>query len=190
MHWFLASAALWVAADAAMAPVGEARRYVLDEASSRITAKIPLLGVAGTTIAFPKMQGVVLVASEGDVSLDVTVDARGLTANDSMMQAEVRGPRFFDVAHFPNLHFVGRAYTPKTAQTGDLAGDLTIKGVTRPTILHVTFAGPPLRQPANAPLELTAQTTINRRDFNMTALPVVVGRKVAITIRARLLPSS
>ena len=31
-------------------------------------------------------------------------------------------------------------------------------------------------------------TPINRRDFGMTAYPFVVGKKVAVTINARLVP--
>ncbi len=190
MHWFLATVALWMAADAALPSAGETQSYVLDEASSRITAVVPLLGVAGTTITFPKMQGSVTYATPEDLQFEITLDTRVITAHDSKIQAEVRGPRFFDVATYPTLRFVSRTYRPVSPLTGDLTGELTIKGITRPMTLQVAFAQPPLQKPANAPLDLTALMTINRRDFGMTALPLLVGRKVDVTIKARLLPRS
>ena len=38
------------------------------------------------------------------------------------------------------------------------------------------------------PVQLTARTSINRKDFGMTAYSVVVGETVTITIEARLMP--
>ena len=35
---------------------------------------------------------------------------------------------------------------------------------------------------------LTATTAINRKDFGMTAYSMIVGKKVTITIKARLIP--
>jgi polyisoprenoid-binding protein YceI len=38
------------------------------------------------------------------------------------------------------------------------------------------------------PVQLTARTIINRRDFGMTSYGLVVGKNVKITIEARLVP--
>ena len=47
---------------------------------------------------------------------------------------------------------------------------------------------PPGEATGRAPIALTATTTIDRRDFGMTAYPLIVGRKVKIRIRARMVP--
>ncbi len=192
MQWFLAGVALWLAADSALPVDIEARAYRIDEATSSVTAQVPVLGFAGRTIRFPKMQGKVMVSTrdpEG-VRLEINLDTRAVTASDRFTQAQVRGPMFFDAEHFPTLRFIGHRFRVQSALAGELDGEMTIRGVTKPATLHVTFAQAPLQQPVDTPLALTAVATINRRDFGMTAMPLLVGRRVAVTIQATLLPIS
>lgn len=192
MQWFLAGVALWLAADSALPVDIEARAYRIDEATSSVTAQVPVLGFAGRTIRFPKMQGKVMVSTrdpEG-VRLEINLDTRAVTASDRFTQAQVRGPMFFDAEHFPTLRFIGHRFRVQSALAGELDGEMTIRGVTKPATLHVVFAQSPLQQPVDTPLALTAVATINRRDFGMTAMPLLVGRRVAVTIQATLLPIS
>ena len=72
--------------------------------------------------------------------------------------------------------------------TGNIEGQITARGVTRPATLAVTFRDPPGQANGHDPLQLTARTSLNRKDFGMTAYSVVVGKTVAITIDARLMP--
>jgi polyisoprenoid-binding protein YceI len=65
---------------------------------------------------------------------------------------------------------------------------VTARGVTRPARLTVTFDVPPASVTGREPIALTATTTIDRRQFGMTAYPLIVGRKVTIRIRARMVP--
>lgn len=190
MQWLLASAALWIAAGAALPLPTETRQYRLDEASSTVTAQVPVLGFAGRTVVFPKMQGIVAVSTldPGDVRLEIDLDTRAITAPDSFTQSQVRGRMFFDSERFPTLRFTGRHYVAQSDLEGELSGEMTLRGVTQPMTLHVVFAQPPLQQLPGAPLELTAVATINRRDFGMTALPLLVGRKVSVRIQATLVP--
>ena len=54
--------------------------------------------------------------------------------------------------------------------------------------LQVTFDTPPRDVETGAPLRLTGTTTIDRREFGMTAYSLIVGKKVDIEIRARMTP--
>lgn len=72
--------------------------------------------------------------------------------------------------------------------TAQVEGQITTRGVTRPAQLAVIFQDPPARANGHNPIQLTARTSINRKDFGMTAYPVVVGKTVTITIDARLMP--
>ena len=69
-------------------------------------------------------------------------------------------------------------------------GDLTIKGVTRPVTLEVTYEGQ-IPDPFGAGsfrAGFTAQTTLSRKEFGMTYNPLletggaVVGDKIKVTI--------
>jgi polyisoprenoid-binding protein YceI len=68
-----------------------------------------------------------------------------------------------------------------------VAGDLTARGITRPATLDVTFTADPIAQ-AGKPVSFTGTTTIDRRQFGMNSYQLIVGNKVNITLKARMLP--
>lgn len=72
--------------------------------------------------------------------------------------------------------------------TATVEGEVTARGVTRPTVLQVAFTQPPARATGREAVQLTARTTIDRRDFGMTAYGFIVGKKVTVTINARMVP--
>jgi hypothetical protein len=51
----------------------------------------------------------------------------------------LRSADFLNVEAFPEMVFEGRSFEPFTETTGQVTGDLTLRGVTRPVALDVTF---------------------------------------------------
>jgi polyisoprenoid-binding protein YceI len=167
-----------------------ALRYNLDGPRSQVTAKVGVMGLASKTARFPKMEGGIRLSPEHleTITLDVILDARALIANDDTTTKQLRGPKFFDVERFPTVRFAGQRMTMTGPTTARLEGTITARGVTRPTRLSVTFAQPPARATGREPIALTATGTIDRREFGMTSYAMFVGKKVAITIKARMVP--
>ena len=163
--------------------------YVVDAARSEISAKVAFFGLASKA-RFPKASGGITLdpARPERIDLSVVLDATALTAPDKVTLARLNGPKFFDTARHPIIAFRGTTLRLRSEREGEVAGQITARGITRPATLAVSFAGPPRRADGRAPLTLTGQTVIDRRDFGMTAYPLVVGRKVKITIRATLVP--
>ena len=165
-------------------------RYAIDAPRSEVGAQVRLFGIAGKTARFPAMKGgIALSPARLDViDLNVELDARQLTTGDSGTLARLKGPSFFDVAHYSTVRFAGRHMTMTGPVTATIDGTITARGVTRPTALAVSFAQPPGRSTGHDPILLTARATIDRRDFGMTAYHLIVSRKVTITINARMAP--
>lgn len=166
-------------------------RYTLDAKESAISAKVAFLGLASKTAQFPKATGGITLSPDTPELIDlvVSLDAAALTAPDSVTLARLKGPKFFDVARYPTVTFRGRTMRMTSDRDAEVAGHITARGVTKPATLSVRFAAPPARADGTRSLSLTGETVIDRRDFGMTAYPFIVGRKVAITIRARMVPS-
>jgi polyisoprenoid-binding protein YceI len=106
------------------------------------------------------------------VSIDIPLAAvattrQGLT--DHLQKAE-----FFDVANHPVATFRSTGVTV-TGTTAKIAGNLTLRGVTKPIVLDAHFTGAgsnPMNKKATIGFEGT--TTIKRSDFGvMYGLPVV-----------------
>ena len=106
-----------------------------------------------------------------------------------MTLARLKGPKFFDVERYPTVRYVGRSMTMTGPQQADVAGELTARGITRPAVLKVTFDRDPAQITGRDPVNLSGTMTINRRDFGMTAYSLIVGKKVTITIKARMMPA-
>lgn len=177
--------AIMVLANAASVP----QRYTLDASASNVSAKVPFFGLASKTARFPRMQGAVTIVPGAPerAMIDVTFDATALEAPDSVTLARLRGAKFFWVEKYPTIRFVGRSLTLASATRGTVAGELTARGVTRPAKLDVTFDADPVAQ-AGRPVSFTGTTTIDRRDFGMKSYQLIVGNKVDITLKARMVP--
>ncbi len=173
----------------ALANVGAPQRYVLDASASNVSAKVPFFGLSSKTARFPRMQGAVTIvpcAPERAV-IDVTFDATAIEAPDSVTLARLRGEKFFWVEKYPTVRFVGRSLKMTSATRGTVAGDLTARGITQPQTLTVTFDADPLEQ-VGKPVSFTGTTTIDRRKYGMKSYQLVVGNKVDITLKARMVP--
>lgn len=168
------------------------QRYSIDSAASEVTAKVAFMGLASKTARFPHVSGEIALSPRQPEQIDLTVriDATTLTAPDRVTLARLKGAKFFDVANHPTILFRGRRMAMTGERHARIAGHITARGVTRAATLAVRFTEPPLRAGGLGPLSLDGETVIDRRDFGMTAYPLIVGRKVTIRIRAALAPAS
>lgn len=168
-----------------------AYHYTLDPDHSMVNARVAFLGLTHKTARFPRMDGTITLspARLDTIDLRVTLDARALTAPDPITLGRLKGARFFDVAHFPAVSFTGRRMTMTGPRTATVEGEVTARGVTRPTQLQVTFSRPPAQASGRESIVLSARTRINRADFGMTAYSLIVGKTVDIAIDARMAPS-
>lgn len=133
----------------------------------------------------PAAPSAMQVRAEVDMGSAMTLD--GATAYD--FDAIVRAPEFLDAAAHPTALFVSTAVTQTGNRTADVAGDLTFRGVTRPVTLRVRFnggyAGHPL-DPGGARIGFSAEGSINRSDFGMTAGIPAPGTTLGVADEVRL----
>src|SRR5438552_737238 len=93
--------------------------------------------------------------------IDVASINTGIVKRDN----HLRSPEFFNAAKFPEMTFKSRSVKQTEQQSGDIAGDLTMHGVTKPIALHVK-----LLSPANDTKQTRWTVTtepLKRRDFNL-----------------------
>ena len=165
------------------------QRYTLDASASNVSAKVPFFGLASKTARFPRMEGAVTIVpgAPEKALIDVTFDATAIEAPDSVTLARLRSDKFFWVEKYPNVRFIGRSLKMASTTRGTVAGELTARGVTKPQTLVVTFDADPLAQ-VGKPVSFTGKTTIDRRQFGMKSYQLIVGNKVDITLKARMVP--
>ena len=109
-----------------------------------------------------------------------SIDTRIKKRDDHLRSAE-----FFDVQRFPQITFKSRSIKQTGPQSGDILGDLTIHGVTRPVTLHVKLLTP--MSETNRTRWAVTTEPITRRDFNLMFAPAAesisgISQTVAINI--------
>jgi len=122
----------------------------------------------GTTHGkFTKFSGKIEVDREHPENSSVTtqIDVRSIDTRIKKRDDHLRSMEFFNVEKFPQITFKSRSVKRTGPQSGDILGDLTMHGVTRPITLHVKLL---------TPISETARTRwavmtepIRRRDFNL-----------------------
>lgn len=110
-----------------------------------------------------------------DSSVEVIIDARKVWTGEEARDAHLRSADFLDVENFPEIRFRGDRVVVIGEVDFRVAGELTIRGVTRPVTLEVHYLGQwqtpwweegvdkgPKRRAG-----FVATTTINRQEFGV-----------------------
>jgi len=145
-------------------------RYKFDPSGSTIGFRVHQF--LGTTHGkFTRFSGKIDIDREHPENSSVTaqIDVRSIDTRIKKRDDHLRSSEFFDVEKFPQIIFKSRNVKQTGPQSGDILGDLTLHGVTRPITLRVKL----LNQIDEATRMRWAVTTepISRRDFNLMFAP-------------------
>lgn len=158
-------------AAAAPAAVAEPHRYEIDPAHFSIVFSADHIGYADTWGMFLEASGSFVFDEEARELSDlvVTVDPASVFTNHDRRDGHLRGADFLHVEAHPEARFVMTGAEPTGERTGTVSGDLTLRGVTRPVVLDVTWNKSGAYPFGNAyAIGISAETTIRRSEFGMT----------------------
>ena len=167
----LASGLAMVAAPAAAAP----ENYSIDPAHSGVGFSVRhfFSRVPGR---FTKFEGKMVVDKEDwtKSSVQVTIDASSIDTDEPKRDQHLRSDAFFDVAKNPKITFQSTAVKQVAPNKLQVAGNLTIRGTTKPVTLDVDVLGfGPGYGGVHGGFE--ARTKINRQDFGVAWNDVIEG---------------
>lgn len=95
-----------------------------------------------------------------------TIQAASIDTNEAGRDAHLRSADFFDVEATPLITFTSQAVA-KRGDTFDVAGTLTIHGVSREVVLPVRFEGFATDPWGNRRAGFEAEITLNRKDYGL-----------------------
>ena len=142
----------------------------------------------GTTHGkFTQFSGKIEIDREHPENSSVTaqIDVRSIDTRIKKRDDHLRSAEFFNVEKFPQMTFKSRSVKRTGSESGDILGDLTMHGVTRPTTLHVKLLTP-ISDTSRTRWSVTTDP-IMRRDFNLVFAPATetvsgISQTVAINI--------
>lgn len=121
-------------------------------------------------------------------TVQAQIETASINTRDAQRDAHLRSADFFNSETYPLMTFVSDRVEILSAERARLYGSLTIRDVTRPVTVDVEYTGQAKSPWGTLSAGFTAQTVINRKDWNLTwnqALEtggVLVGDEVEIHI--------
>jgi polyisoprenoid-binding protein YceI len=163
--------------------------YAIDPLHAQVIFMVRHMGLSTFYGRFGKVTGTLVgdPAAPDQATLDAQIDMTTIDTHVPELDKELKDD-VFDSAKFPTATFKATKITVTGENTGTVTGDLTLKGVTKPLTLNVTFNGG-----RNSPIPFSpyrigfdATGTINRSDFGLTGYiwGGFVGDAVTIAIEA------
>jgi len=168
--------------------------WQIDPAHTSVEFGVKHLMISTVRGSFKDVSGTVTLADRP--SVEVTIPVATIDTGVGQRDDHLRSADFFDVANHPAMTFAGALIEGTIETGGTLAGDLTIRGVTRPVTLEVESNGEVKDPWGNTKVGFTATGTISRTDFGLTwnqALEtggIMVGEKVKLTIDVQVVKAA
>ncbi|MDP2031148.1 MAG: YceI family protein [Thiobacillus sp.] len=143
--------------------------YLIDSSHTYPQFTYTHLGYSSQTHGFDKTSGKVTLDRAAQTgSADVTIDATSVHTGSALFNGIIQGADYFDTTRYPTITFKSSKMTFDGKQPVSLAGDLTIKGVTKPVTLTIThFLCMPHPMLKVMACGANATASIKRSDFNM-----------------------
>lgn len=159
--------------------------YTIDPAHTDVIASWSHLGFSNPVAHFGQVDGTITYNAQnvGASKVEVTIPLAGMNSHVAAFDKHLRSADLFEADKYPNITF--KSTKVEAAGEGKLrvAGDLTVKGVTKPAVLDVT-----LNEVGEHPMKkvptigFDAATTLKRSDFGIAYAVPAVSDEVRIRI--------
>ncbi|WBB80711.1 YceI family protein [Micromonospora sp. WMMD882] len=144
--------------------------YVLDPSHTRIGFVARHAMVTKVRGAFNEFDGRVIFdgADPAATTVTVAIKAASIDTRNAQRDEHLRGNDFLAMEQYPEITFVSTEFRQTGADTFDLTGDLTVRGVTRPVTVPFTYEGVATDPFGNLRMGFEGAVTINRKDYGVT----------------------
>ena len=162
---------------------------LIDSATAQARFALRALWVKRIDGGFAQVQGVIeRDTGTGRFDVDVRIAAGSIVMSNPDHAEWARSDDFFDATRHPWIGFRAEAQPEHVLRDGgDLVGELTLRGVTRPMRFEVEPAGCPR---PGIDCAVRAFGELERSEFGMTARRLFISDKVKLELAIRVHPAT
>jgi len=175
-----------------------ATKWILDPTHSEVNFKAKHLVISTVSGKFRKFDGTVETESDNSFNsakVDFTIDVTSIDTNQDPRDEHLRSADFFDAANHPTITFKSTSFKTKNNEDDEfvLAGDLTIRGITKPIEVDVEFGGTTTDAYGNFKAGFEVSGKVSRKEFGLNwnaiteAGSVVVGDLIRFQISVQFI---
>ena len=160
--------------------------WSVDPAHSRVEFQVKHLGIATVRGAFREFEGTLELGGEAPHAYG-TVEAASVDTNEPQRDEHLRSGDFFDAEQNPQLSYRSTAIHQLDAETLEIDGELTMRGVTRPVMLRGEIQGYEQDPWGNERVGLEVTGELSRGEWGMTFNQALGSGNVLVSDKVRLL---
>lgn len=186
------SAAIVGAALALLAGPALADPWKIDRSHAHVTFSVSHLGFSDTQGVFRDFEAEIDFDPDNIETATVafTIDATSVDTFWPARDKHVKSKDFLDVKNFPEITFVSKTVRLRDADTADVTGDLTIKGVTNEETFTATMRklAPSPFNPDQIIAGFKIEGEIDRRDYGVVYGAPAIGVNIPLRVDVEISP--
>ena len=146
-----------------------AQSWQIDTAHSRAQFTVRHLMISNIRGDFGAVTGTVEYDGKDitKAKVNATIDVKSISTRVEKRDEHLKTDDFLDVANHPTMTFVSTSITPAAGGKYNMAGNLTIRGTTKPVTFELTAPSGPITTRGATKIGASASGTINRKDFGV-----------------------
>jgi polyisoprenoid-binding protein YceI len=165
-----------------------------DRAHSKVDFSVQHMVISEVTGRFTDFD-MTLKQGEEDFTgseVEASIKAASVNTDNESRDKHLRSDDFLNAEKFPELKFKSASFEKAGENTYKVAGDLTIRDVTKPVVLDVTLGGRITDPRGNQRVGFKATTVIDRFEYgvkwsrSLEAGGLIAGKDVTITLHIEL----
>lgn len=166
-----------------------------DQSHSNVGFTVTHLIISEVTGRFTEFE-VVLTQTKDDFTdsrIDATINVNSVDTDNERRDKHLLAPDFFNSEKFPTITFKSTSFKSSGKNKFNIAGDLTINGITKPVTLESILKGEVKDSYGNTRVAFKATTSIDRFDYDvkwnapLETGGLVVEKTVDITLNIQLI---
>ncbi len=161
-----------------------AQTYQVDPVHTSLVFRVKHMNTAYVYGMFRDVKGTVVVdeANPARSSINIEVDANSVFTANQQRDDHLRSPDFFNARQFPTITFRSTEVRRVNANTVQVRGNLTMRGVTRPVTANVQMTGKGKNSQGRDIIGFETTFTIRRSEFGIRYGLPGLGDEVRVTL--------
>ncbi|MBK9510877.1 MAG: YceI family protein [Cytophagaceae bacterium] len=153
-----------------------AQKWTLDKSHAKLTFTVTHLMMSEVDGVFKSFDASITSSKDdfSDAVFELTADLTKVTTNNDMRDGHLQKADMFDTEKFPTMTFKSTGIKSLGGKKYSLAGNLTMKGVTKPVTLDLTLLGTGTNRQGKKLVGFKASGPVKRTDFGVGAMPSAV----------------
>lgn len=163
-------------------------KWAIDPTHSEVTFKVKHLMITTVTGHFKKFD--LVVETETDdfntaKKIEFSADINSIDTGNEQRDAHLKSADFFNTDEEAQILFSGKSYKVD-GDEGELSGDLTIRGITKPFTFKIEYGGTVVDPYGQTKAGFTITGKLSRKEFGLTWNAVTEAGSVVVSDDVKL----